>query len=274
MSIPQIMLRQDGGLVPASIWDPKSTTLGTLRLWLEMTDISTLSTDSGKTTRPTTTGDLIYVVADKSGNGSDMVQATSGNRPTAVINAIGDKPSVRFTRGSSQYLKLAAAVKVATPFTAYLLHKLSSSANTRCAMSGNATDSFCWYYSSGHVFAMDQTAAVALAGPAVAGLNLPISITNYVIHTITFDGTYFRDLWDGVPVQTYAAATGATWSGTAFTTLGRREDTANTYHDGDIAGVRLYDGAIHTGRQIAMTVEDMYRRAGMIHRLTAFGNML
>lgn len=263
MSIPQILLRQDGGLVPASIWDPAAAELGTLRLWLEMTDISTLSTDSGKTTRPTTTGDLIYVVADKSGNGSDMVQATSGNRPTAVIGAIGDKPSVRFTRGSSQYLKLASAVKVGTPFTAYLFHKLSTSANTRCPLSGTATDSFCWYYSAAHVFAMDQTATAALAGPGTAGLNFPITTSGYLIHTITFDGTYFRDIWDGVPTQSYASASAVAWSGTAFTTLGRREDTTNTYHDGDIAGVRLYDGKIHTGRQIQYTVWDMYHRAGL-----------
>lgn len=70
--------RAAGGATPA--WDP--TDLAGLALWLDASDISTLSQDTGGSTPVTTSGDPVGRWADKSGNSRHLTQATAGRRPT------------------------------------------------------------------------------------------------------------------------------------------------------------------------------------------------
>ncbi len=52
-----------------------------LALWLDASDLSSLFTDSGRTTPVASSGDPVGGWADKSGNGRHVGQATSGRRP-------------------------------------------------------------------------------------------------------------------------------------------------------------------------------------------------
>lgn len=56
-------------------------------------------TDAAKATPAATPDDLVYVWADASGNGRDMTQATSGDRPFYVIDPGDSNPTLEF-RGS------------------------------------------------------------------------------------------------------------------------------------------------------------------------------
>jgi hypothetical protein len=62
-----------------------------LELWLDFSDISTLYTDSAKTTPVTSDGDVIGAVEDKSGNGNDVLQITAPQKPiykTGIQNGL------------------------------------------------------------------------------------------------------------------------------------------------------------------------------------------
>ena len=62
-----------------------------LQLWLDGSDIATLFQDSAKTTPVTADGDVVGAMADKSGNGRDLLQATTANKPlykTAIQNGL------------------------------------------------------------------------------------------------------------------------------------------------------------------------------------------
>jgi hypothetical protein len=62
-------------------WTP--TNLGsTLKAWWDVSDLSTLFQNSDGTTAVAADGDPVGYIADKSGNGFHLTQATSGSRPT------------------------------------------------------------------------------------------------------------------------------------------------------------------------------------------------
>jgi hypothetical protein len=91
------------------IYNPNTTLPVTgAALWLAGDDSSTLYTDAGSSA-VTKSGDLVYQWSDKSGNGRNATQATSGNRPTwvAPANARNNLGAVAFD-GTSQFLNLAS----------------------------------------------------------------------------------------------------------------------------------------------------------------------
>jgi len=81
-------------------------------LWLAGDDSSTLYTDAGSSA-VTKSGDLVYQWSDKSGNGRNATQATSGNRPTwvAPANARNTLGAVGFN--GSQWIDLADGTAIA-----------------------------------------------------------------------------------------------------------------------------------------------------------------
>lgn len=81
-------------------------------IWLDSADLTTLWQDSGKVSAVTTTGQTVGYWADKSGNGLDFNQATSGNRPT-WSTALFPKGAVTFLASSVQ--SLICAISGAKP---------------------------------------------------------------------------------------------------------------------------------------------------------------
>jgi hypothetical protein len=74
--------------------------------WWDGSDATSLYTGSGHSSPVSANGDSIQTFADKSGNGNDFVQATSGTRPTYVTGAQNGLSGVNFN--GSQAMQLAS----------------------------------------------------------------------------------------------------------------------------------------------------------------------
>jgi hypothetical protein len=72
---------QPGFLWNDSIWNPSMISTA---LWLDAADASTVTTVSS----------AVSQWNDKSGNGRNFTQSTSGNRPALTTNALGGKPEI------------------------------------------------------------------------------------------------------------------------------------------------------------------------------------
>ena len=66
---------------PKAVEISSPTDIAGLKLWIDFSDISTLYTDSAKTTPVTSDGDVIGAAADKSGEGNDFIQETTAKKP-------------------------------------------------------------------------------------------------------------------------------------------------------------------------------------------------
>lgn len=73
-------------------WTPAQ--LGTLSLWLDADDATTITVSTG-----------VSQWNDKSGNGRNVSQSTGANQPSYVVNAQNGRHTVRFAGSSSQYLE-------------------------------------------------------------------------------------------------------------------------------------------------------------------------
>jgi hypothetical protein len=76
----------------ASGFNPKS--LSGMLLWLDASDSSTITTDTG-----------VSEWRDKSGLGKSMTQASGSNQPAYLTNGIGGKPALSFTAASSHFMR-------------------------------------------------------------------------------------------------------------------------------------------------------------------------
>jgi hypothetical protein len=102
-------------------FDP--TLYGTVTGWWDASDLATLWADTAGTSPATDTG-LVARVDDKSGNGHNLTQATSGNRPTAQFGNQNGNAILRFD-GSNDQLKSGFS-PVSQPLTfAWVLKQVS-----------------------------------------------------------------------------------------------------------------------------------------------------
>lgn len=108
-------VKDDGSWTPAD--------LSGLVLWLDATDLSYLYQDSAKTTPVTSDGDVVGCWADKSGNGNDVTQDTTANKPlykTAIQNS---EPALYFD-GSNDNLAGTLASALSQPFHIFAIGKI------------------------------------------------------------------------------------------------------------------------------------------------------
>lgn len=80
------------------------TDIAGLLLWLDGSDITTLFQDVAKTIPVTADGDVVGAWADKSGNGNDVKQSTTANRPLYKAGIKNGLSTIRFD-GSNDHLK-------------------------------------------------------------------------------------------------------------------------------------------------------------------------
>ena len=85
-----------------------------LKLWIDFSDISTLYTDSAKTTPVTADNDVIGAAEDKSGNGNDHTQTTTAAKPTYKT---GIQNSLSIGRGDGGDELLLNPNALSQPFT-------------------------------------------------------------------------------------------------------------------------------------------------------------
>ena len=103
-------------------WLPNS--LSGLQLWLDGSDKTTLFQDSAKTTPVTADGDVVGAWADKSGNGNDVLQATTANKPlykTGIKNGL----SALLLDGTNDWLQ-GAFTQLSQPYNVIAVAQLDA----------------------------------------------------------------------------------------------------------------------------------------------------
>jgi hypothetical protein len=107
-------LRSFGPKAVAAAFSP--TDIAGLKLWIDFSDITTLYTDSAKTTPVTADGDVIGAAEDKSGNGNDGTQATTAKKFTYKT---GIKNSLSAALVGADSDNMITPLTQAQPFTIY-----------------------------------------------------------------------------------------------------------------------------------------------------------
>ena len=134
--------------VKMSIFDP--TTVSGLLVYLDAGDASTLFTDTGKTTLVSADAQAVACIADKSGQGNDLTQATSGNRPAYKVAIQNGLSVLRFTRATPSYIDRSTYVggSVSQPVTWFFVCKAGTTATDETFTDGGT---------SRHLFRPDTT---------------------------------------------------------------------------------------------------------------------
>jgi hypothetical protein len=115
--------------------DPK--TIPGLVGWYDFADITSLFTNTTRTTPVTADGNAIAGVTDKSGTGNHLSQATAGSRPTFKAPIVGSKNGARFDGGD--FLD-AAANSYAQPVTIFVAGKQNATNVTNVFVGGVSAD--------------------------------------------------------------------------------------------------------------------------------------
>ena len=127
MSYPVAAVRGKNFGVHEAVWLP--TDIAGLKQLIVYSDITTLYTDSAKTTPVTSDGDVIGAAEDKSGNGNDVLQATTAKKPlykTGIQNGL----SAGLFDDSDDYMQSAAWSELSQPNTIFVVGKATTPANT------------------------------------------------------------------------------------------------------------------------------------------------
>lgn len=106
-------------------------------------------TDSGKTTLCSSSGSATcHTLADLSGNGRDLVQSTSGNRPTWYSSQLNGYPALLFD-GSNDVLSITGQ-NISAPYAFIMVFKVPTYTNSDryCCIGSSTSNSSLWYYDS------------------------------------------------------------------------------------------------------------------------------
>ena len=127
-----------GRPIGGGVVTPIPKTIAGLTVWLDGSDISTLYQDSAKTTPVTADGDVVGAMADLSGNGNDVVQATTANKPLYKASIQNSLSVVRFD-GVNDYLA-ATAFTLNQPEHVFLVGNVIAWTSNDYIWDGNTLD--------------------------------------------------------------------------------------------------------------------------------------
>lgn len=241
--------RRAGGAAPFSPSD-----ISGLKLWLEAD--GTLWQDSGRTTPVTSDNDPVGAWDDASGGARNLLQSTSGNRPSWQTNEANSKPVVRgdgtddhligndtgMPSGTTHRTALIVMRPSATPGT-------SPDSNVMLWWGSNSSNNgMGWSYQNDTLdsnklkinqFSWGGAAIRAEVGDITSAFHLVTGIWN---------GTNGIVRFDGAQIATGAQSQNTTLSGSMYAF---REPSGFTgYFAGDIAAILVYDSAL-TGTDLS-----------------------
>tara|TARA_R110002110_G_scaffold175387_5_gene378920 strand:- start:4315 stop:5079 length:765 start_codon:yes stop_codon:yes gene_type:complete len=179
-----------------------------LETWHDATDLSTLFTDSAKTTAVTTTGDRVGCWVDKSGNGFDFTQTTAGLRPIYDTTTMTQE-SLSFTGSSGGREWLYNATDKQT-FMVFVVVEVSGT-NSNVLFGFDAADNRYAYYEVGATtYSTGSDTGYTTVGGGYAGLVprndphiLTIDCRNYINMDFTEYLMAFQQQTAGTPAGTY-----------------------------------------------------------------------
>lgn len=99
--------------------------------------------DAAKTTPATANNDPVGAWADQSGNGHDITQSTSGNRPLLKTAQINSLPGILFD-GTNDVLK-ASAFTLNQPETVFIVYQVTGFTQGDVVFDGNSADTMLYY---------------------------------------------------------------------------------------------------------------------------------
>jgi hypothetical protein len=115
--------------VCATVWNPgQITSLSNLKQWLRA--------DLGVTTGSTLTW------ADQSPNGNNVTQSTLAKQPTHGATGPNSQAAFAFVSASTQFLSRSTAVLGASPWTIWLVHKITGSSQLSYYVGNSSSDGF------------------------------------------------------------------------------------------------------------------------------------
>lgn len=229
---------------------PKLEETANLKLWL---DGASCYTDAAKTVKASANGDLIYTLADLSGNGNDFVQATEANRPLLVTSAINGQLAWQFGNDAVNAKFAQTGKNITTILGA------ANAASLYVVFKGGAT-------SGAEIYLISPVFNIMFRQDYIRGnvFDGETKIVNYSISTnatfgvlFTMDGSNIT-LYTGGTQRAQTAAGNITTSG-AWVKIGN--NTASTL-SGQVAIILLY-GAAHTAEQTARVYDYLNKRFGV-----------
>ncbi len=119
-------------------------TIDGLQLWVKADE--GVFQNSVKSVRATSDGDVIGVWEDQSGNGNDISQATTANKPILKLDILNSRPIIRFDGTDDRLIN--STFSLSQPFTTFVVYKVITGAvidsfdDVICAIFRNAGFAF------------------------------------------------------------------------------------------------------------------------------------
>jgi hypothetical protein len=192
-------------------WTPADITTA---LWLDAADADTITRDVSN----------VIQWDDKSGNGRNATQGTSGNQPTYQTNVLNGLPVVRFD-GSNDRLDFSTGISSANDIAVYVVYRRASTGIRSFPVGADTTSNPypLWW----------DTDNVSYSSMGTSGFNTHGSAstkTGGILDAITRSSS-------GTLIYRFGAAMAAAQSATGSNNLTRIGGRSNVFHNGDIAEV-------------------------------------
>ena len=199
------------------------SSLSGLQFWVDFSDLSTI----------TSSGGLVSQVADKSGNGRDISQPTSSNRPT--IGASTKNGMDVLTFDGSDNLKSAVWTQP-QPVTMFAVVRNSENSGSNRQIIGNSNSISPVFYKSGNVWRLYSASELASSVSVDNSWHYLSGVVNSGSSVLRLDGT-----------QIAAGNTGSnSWNNTSIA-IGNSPDAGNGFGwIGDIAEIFVYSRVLST----------------------------
>lgn len=212
---------QNGG---ADAFSP--TQVAGITAWYDFSDATTLFTDAG-TTPVSADGNTVYQVNDKTANGYNLQQSTSGDRPVYKVN-IQNGLSVIRAAATTEYLTRASTPDLTQPTSIFVVMVRASGSGYAIAVDGHST--LHWVGTNGTAFRIASQTESANMNEAATN--------NWSIYSALFNNT-------GSSLKINGGATKTGTTGTNKMTgirIGAASNLAAWI--GDIGEVIIYNAAV------------------------------
>jgi hypothetical protein len=246
LKLPMLLMLLSGGSA-APAFSPSS--IAGLVAWYDASDATTLFEDSAGTIPAADNADVIGRLADKSGNGYHLTQATTGNKPT-LRTAVQNSKNVVRVDGSDDFLTNAAYADIGDNYTVFAVAKYASSVDVAQCMFDVSTGTF----NTG--FMMMYESATRWRGVGNSGNQNADNATDvrdglFRIHKGVNTGSQLQYSLNGGAAATgvYTPPNGVTLN---TLTVGRIVTASSYTLNGDIAELLIYNATLTAQQQSDM----------------------
>jgi len=213
--------------------------LANLQEWLDFSDVTTLWTDSARSDQVDADGDVIGYMDDKSGNGNDVLQATTAKKGIYKVN-IQNSLAIGRWDGGDDALAGSAISAFDGDFTAFWVSKEIGDIGTPFSSDDTANDKFASYHHIGSPYYLGTY------DPSVGDTKLVVAdgatSADFYVFALQVDGTSFTGYRNGT-LQADSHTISGSVPNTTFL-VGAQQDGVLGVFDGDLAEILVYSAAL------------------------------